>query len=321
MRSTRLVAPTNDDARPVSDSHAMTEINEQFCTAGEIELCYETIGDPSDPSLLLIGGLGFQMVVWHRELCERLAGRGFHVIRFDNRDSGRSTHHTESPPTRLELVTRRIRHPAYTLADMARDASGLLDHLEIERAHVVGRSMGGMIAQTLAAQSPERIHSLVSIMSNTGSRLHGQPSARLLPFFLTPPPTDRERYIQHGGNLLALAGSPGYDTDQDELREMLGLTFDRGMSPDGFARQIGAIFASGKRTRALRRITAPTLVIHGLADRAVGPSGGRATARAIRDAHLMLLGGMGHDLPRDLWPILTDAITRNAERAERPTVA
>ena len=168
------------------------------------------------------------------------------MIRFDNRDSGRSTHHTDSPPpTRRELVTRRIRRPAYTLADMADDASGLLDHLEIERAHVVGRSMGGMIAQTMAAQSPERVRSLVSIMSNTGSRLSGQPSPRLLPFFLTPPPADRERYIQHGIKLLALAGSPGYDTDEAELREMLGLTFDRGTSPDGFARQLGAIFASG----------------------------------------------------------------------------
>ena len=296
--------------------------NEQFCTTGGIELCYETIGDASDPALLLIMGLGSQLVGWPREFCERLAARGFHVIRFDNRDSGRSTHLIDSPPpTRRELITRRIRRPAYTLEDMARDASGLLDHLEIERAHVVGRSMGGMIAQTMAAQSPERVRSLVSIMSNTGSRFNGQPSPRLWPFFLTPPPADRERYIQHGVKLFDLAGSPGYDTDEAELREMLGLTFDRGMSPDGFGRQLGAIFATGNRTRALRRITAPTLVIHGLADRVVAPSGGRATARAIRDAHLMLLAGMGHDIPRELWPLITDAIARNAERAERVAVA
>ena len=257
--------------------------NEQFCSAGEIELCYETIGDASDPALLLIIGLGSQLVGWSREFCEQLAQRGFYVIRYDNRDSGRSTHHIGSPPpTRPELITGRIRRPAYTLEDMARDAVGLLDHLEIERAHVVGRSMGGMIAQTLAAQSPERVHSLVSIMSNTGSRLNGQPSRHVLPFFLTPPPADRERYIQHGVNLYAIAGSPGYDTDELPLREMFGLSFDRGMSPDAFSRQIGAIFASGNRTRALRQITAPTLVIHGSADRAVAPSGGRATARAIR---------------------------------------
>ena len=300
----------------------MTEINEQFCTTAGIELCYETLGDPNDPALLLIMGLGFQMIAWPQELCEGLAARGFHVIRFDNRDSGRSTHLTASPPpTRRELLTRHIRRPAYTLADMAGDAAGLLDHLDIKRAHVVGASMGGMIAQTLAAQSPERVSSLVSIMSNTGSRLNGQPSLRLWPYLLAPQPADRERYIQHGVELLALAGSPGYDTDEAELREMLVLTFDRGTSPAAYARQLGAITASGNRTPALRQVTAPTLVIHGLADRIVSPSGGRATARAIPNANLMLLAGMGHDLPRALWPLFTDAIARNAERAERLAVA
>ena len=334
-RPTGLVAPTNDNPRIVSDSAGMIEtqkipagarrsagdtnniIDEQFCTAGPVELCYETIGDPGDPSLLLIVGLGFQLVAWPRELCQRLADRGFHVIRYDNRDSGRSTYLDDSPPPSLrELVTGRIRRPAYTLADMARDATGLLDHLDVDRAHIIGRSMGGMIAQTLAAQSPERVRSLVSIMSNTGSRLHGQPRPRVLRYLLTPPPDERERYIQHGANLFALAGTPGNNTET-ELRDLLGLTFDRGTSADGYARQLGAIFATGNRTRALRTITAPTLVIHGLADRAVAPSGGHATARAIRDAHLLLLAGMGHDLPRDLWPLITDAITRNTERAER----
>jgi pimeloyl-ACP methyl ester carboxylesterase len=331
-----LVAPTNDNPRIVSDSAVMIEtqkipagarrsagdtnnniIDEQFCTAGPVELCYETIGDPGDPSLLLIVGLGFQLVAWPRELCQRLADRGFHVIRYDNRDSGRSTYLDDSPPPSLrELVTGRIRRPAYTLADMARDATGLLDHLDVDRAHIIGRSMGGMIAQTLAAQSPERVRSLVSIMSNTGSRLHGQPRPSVLRYLLTPPPDERERYIQHGANLFALAGTPGNNTET-ELRDLLGLTFDRGTSADGYARQLGAIFATGNRTRALRTITAPTLVVHGLADRAVAPSGGHATARAIRDAHLLLLAGMGHDLPRDLWPLITDAITRNTERAER----
>ena len=296
-------------------------INERFCAAGPGELCYETIGDPRDPSLLLIVGLGFQLVAWPRQLCQQLADRGFHVIRYDNRDSGRSTYLNDSrPPTLRELVTGRIRRPAYTLADMARDATGLLDHLDVDRAHIVGRSMGGMIAQTLAAQSPQRVRSLVSIMSNTGSRLNGQPSPRVLRSLLTAPPDERERYIEHGANLFALAGTPG-DNTETELRDLLGLTFDRGTSPDGYARQLGAIFATGNRTRALRTITAPTLVIHGLADRAVAPSGGRATARAIPDAHLMLLAGMGHDLPRDLWPLITDAITRNAERAEPVAVA
>ena len=297
------------------------ELHERFGTAGEIELCYETIGDPGDPSLLLIVGLGFQLIAWPRDLCQQLADRGFHVIRFDNRDSGRSTYLNDSPPPTLrELVTRRIRRPAYTLSDMARDATGLLDHLDVDRAHIVGRSMGGMIAQTLAAQSPERVGSLVSIMSNTGSRIHGQPSPRVLRYLLTAPPAERERYIQHGANLFALAGTPGNNTET-QLRELLGLTFDRGTSADGYTRQLGAIFATGNRTRALRTITAPTLVIHGLADHAVAPSGGRATARAIRDAHLLLLAGMGHDLPRDLWPLIIDAIARNAERAEQAPVA
>ena len=227
--------------------------NEQFCSAGDIELCYETIGDPSEPALLLIIGLGSQLVGWSKEFCEQLAQRGFYVIRYDNRDSGRSTHHIGSPPpTRPELITGRIRRPAYTLEDMARDAVGLLDHLEIERAHVVGRSMGGMIAQTLAAQSPERVHSLVSIMSNTGSRLNGQPSRHVLPFFLTPPPADRERYIQHGVDLYAIAGSPGYDTDELPLREMFGLSFDRAypLTPSAVR---SARFRVRQPHRALRR--------------------------------------------------------------------
>lgn len=295
-------------------------MSEQFCCVGGVELCYETFGDPADTALLLVMGLGFQMVAWPDEFCKGLVARGFHVIRFDNRDCGRSTHLTDSPPPTLrELATRRIRRPAYTLEDMARDAAGLLDHLEIERAHVVGASMGGMIAQALAAQSPQRVLSLVSIMSNTGSRLNGQPSVRLWRHLLTQPPAERERYVEHTVSLFGLVGSPGYETNETVLRDMLGLTFDRGMSADGFARQLGAIFASGRRVRALRRITAPTLVVHGLADRLVAPSGGRATARVIRGAHLLLLDGMGHDLPRELWPLLIDAIDHNAERCRTPT--
>jgi pimeloyl-ACP methyl ester carboxylesterase len=295
-------------------------MNEQFCTVGGIELCYETFGDPADPALLLVMGLGFQMVAWPEEFCEGLVERGFHVIRFDNRDTGRSTHLSQAPPPTLtELATRRIRRPAYKLEDMARDAAGLLDHLGIERAHVAGVSMGGMIAQTLAAQSPERVLSLVSVMSNTGSRLSGQPSPRLWRHLLAHTPADRELYIEHCAKLFGLVGSPGYESDAAELRDMLALTHDRGVSTDGFARQLGAIFASGRRVRALRRISAPALIIHGTADRLIAPSGGRATARAIRGAHLLLLTGMGHDLPRELWPMLTDAIVSNAARAEPRT--
>ncbi len=294
--------------------------SESFCRAGDVELCFETFGEPDQPAVLLIMGLGTQMLAWHEDFCELLAQRGFHVVRFDNRDCGRSTHLDQFPPPSVtELLTRHIRQPAYTLDDMARDATGLLDHLDVDAAHVVGASMGGMIAQTLAAQSPARVRSLVSIMSNTGSRRHGQPAPRVLPLLLRHPPTDREAYIEQMVRVFGVVGSPGYERDEEGLRALLAMSHDRGATSNGTARQLAAIIASGNRTRSLRTIRAPTLVIHGAADRLVSPSGGRATARAIPGAHLLLLGGMGHDLPRQLWPVLVSAIAHNATReAERP---
>ena len=289
---------------------------EQYRDVGDIRLCFETFGDPSEPALLLVMGLGFQMIAWHDEFCEALAARGFHVIRFDNRDAGRSTHLEHAPaPTRGELATRRIRSPAYRLEDMAGDAVGLLDSLEIDRAHVAGVSMGAMISQTVAARSPSRVLSLTSIMGNTGSRLTGQPSPSVLPMLLRTQATDRAGYVRDGLRMLTRIGSPGYPSAEDERRDLLERTFDRGVSGHGFGRQLGAILASGNRTSALRRITAPTLVVHGMADRLVMPSGGRATARAIKGAHLLLLAGMGHDLPREIWPFLVSAIEANAARA------
>ena len=195
---------------------------------------------------------------------------------------------------------------------MAGDAAGLLDELEIERAHVVGASMGAMIAQTLAAGEPERVLSLASLMSRTGGRGDGQPNPRVLPYLLTPPPADRDGYVDHMAEVFTAIGSPRYPPDADELRAVAGVSYDRGASPDGFGRQLAAILAAGPRTRTIRRITAPTLVAHGLADPLVAPSGGRATARAIPDAHLILIAGMGHDLPRAVWPLLIDAIVWNA---------
>jgi pimeloyl-ACP methyl ester carboxylesterase len=289
---------------------------ESFCRVGEIELCYETFGDAADPALLLVMGLGTQMIGWHEEFCEALAARGFHVVRFDNRDIGRSTHIEGAPvPTLAQLLRRDRRAAAYTLAEMAADGVGLLDHLDIERAHVVGASMGGMIAHTMAARRPERVLSLVSIMSNTGSRWRGQPALRTYPKFLRKVPRDRAAYVDQAADLFAWIGSPGFDRDEGDLRRMLGAMYDRGHDPAASGRQLAAILASGDRTAELRTITAPTLVIHGTADRLVAPSGGRATARAIPGARLLMIAGMGHDLPRGAWPQIIDAIVANAARA------
>jgi len=295
---------------------------ERLCDVGDVTLCYETFGDPADPTALLVMGLGMQMLAWDRRLCELLVERGFHVVRFDNRDSGRSTHLVDrSAPTLRELATRRIRRPAYTLADMATDAAGLLDHLEVDAAHVVGASMGGMIAQTLASHRPDRVRSLVSMMSTTGSLRCGQPSPRLWPTLLRPLPSDETGYVEALTRAHRLIASPGYPPEETALRELLLANHRRGVSAGGFERQLAAIFTAGNRTRELRAIRAPTLVVHGAADRLVPPSGGRATARATPGADLLILAGMGHDLPRPLWPRLADAIAANAERAATDSAA
>jgi pimeloyl-ACP methyl ester carboxylesterase len=292
---------------------------EQTCTTGDVELCYEEFGDPGDPAMLLVMGLGTQMLGWHEALCETLAARGFHVVRFDNRDIGRSTRFTHlRPPTLRQLVLRDRRGAGYSLEDMADDAAGLLDHLGIDQAHVVGASMGGMIAQTIAIRHPDRVLSLVSIMSNTGARLIGRPALRVLPTFLRPAPRGRDAYVEHTAKLYRLIGSPGFDQDEAELRERLGRAFDRGVDPAGSARQLAAIMTASDRTPALRRLAIPALVIHGTADKLIGPSGGRATAKAIPGARLLLIDGMGHDLPRGAWPRLVDAIAENAARAGEP---
>jgi pimeloyl-ACP methyl ester carboxylesterase len=288
---------------------------EQLCTVGEVELCYETFGDPADPALLLTMGLATQMLGWHEDLCAELAGRGFFVFRYDNRDVGRSQRMSGRVPSTLQLLRRDKRAASYTLADMAADAAGLLDHLEIDAAHVAGASMGGMIAQTMAARHPERVLSLVSIMSNTGARWSGQPSLRMYSVLLTAPPRDRASYMDRAVTLFSQIGSPGFERDEEDLRRIAGMSFDRGINPAGTVRQLAAIIASGDRTPLLRTIAAPTLVIHGTEDRLVPPSGGRATARAIPGARLLMIEGMGHDLPRAVWPQLLDAIEHNATRA------
>ena len=290
---------------------------EEFCDVGRgITLCYESFGEPSNPPVLLIMGLATQMIGWPEDFCEQLAGRGFHVVRFDNRDAGRSTHVAGRPPPLGQLLRRRIDPVLYTLSEMAGDALGVMRALEIEPAHVVGASMGGMIAQTLAAEHPAAVRSLVSIMSNTGSRWKGQPALGMYRFLLRRAPDDRQGFIDHLDKVYAAIGSRGFPRDQDRVREIAARSYDRSHDPAAPGRQLGAITASGNRTPALQRITAPTLVIHGTDDRLVRPSGGRATAHLIPGARLMMVKGMGHDLPSAAWPQLIDAISEHARKAD-----
>jgi pimeloyl-ACP methyl ester carboxylesterase len=295
-------------------------MDERYCTVGDVELCYETLGDEGDPTVLLIMGLGMQMVAWRDEFCEMLQQRGFRVVRFDNRDAGRSTHlHELPPPTRWQLLRRRVR-AAYTLADMALDSVGLLDHLRVARAHVVGVSMGGMIAQTIAARHPERVSSLTSIMSNTGSRYRGQPRLSTYPVLLRVGPDEFEPYVEHAMAMAKLIESPGFAIDVDDIRGIAARSWERGRDRGAAPRQLAAIIASGDRTAELRRIRAPTTVIHGDRDRLIRISGGRATAKAVPGARMLVIEGMGHDLPRGVWPTIVDAIAEVAERAAETSV-
>ena len=292
---------------------------EQLCRiSDEIELCYETFGDPADPPALLIMGLATQMVGWHEDFCEQLAGRGFHPVRFDNRDAGRSTHIDCPPPSVSQLLLRKTEAARYTLDDMADDAAGLLRELGLGPAHVIGASMGGMIAQTLAARHPELVRSLVSIMSTTGNRRVGQPALRVYPLFVRRPAESRDQAIRRIEKVFKLIGSRGLPQDPGLVRDIAERSWDRDHDPHGPGRQVAAIMASGDRTPALEKIQAPTLVIHGNEDLMVRPSGGYATARAIEDARLMVIDGMGHDLPRAAWPRIIDGIASNAERAAEP---
>jgi pimeloyl-ACP methyl ester carboxylesterase len=289
---------------------------EQIAKANGIEIAYETFGDPADPALLLVMGLAAQMILWDEELCRMFVERGFHVIRFDNRDVGHSSHVKGGPKPRvLRAMAGVTRNPHYTLEDMAEDAFGLLDQLGIDAAHVAGASMGGMIAQTMAIRRPERVLSLASIMSTTGNRRAGIPRLRAFGLLLRRAPRDRETYVEYVVRMFKIIGSPGFDHDEASLRELAGQSYDRGVDRRGPARQIVAIQASGDRTRALAGARVPTVVIHGLEDPLIPPRAGRATARSIPGAELIEIAGMGHDLPRELWPRIVDHVVRNAEQA------
>lgn len=296
-----------------------------------IKLCYDTFGDCDAPCLLLIMGLGGPLTWWSPDLCRLLAERGFFVVRYDNRDVGRSTKLTTYGGRRGHVVKGFVSSravlpraiapytPPYTLSDMASDAVGLLDHLGVDRVHTVGVSMGGMIAQTVAIDHPHRVASLVSIMSTTGRQSVGWQDPRLIPRMLGRGRHSRETYMYESVRTWQAIGSPAYPISVDEARDRAAETFDRGISPSGVIRQIQAVLAQPDRSAALRGVTAPTLVIHGLADRLVHVSGGRATARTIPGSELLLIPGMGHDMPRALWPVLIDGIVRTAKRAQPPT--
>jgi pimeloyl-ACP methyl ester carboxylesterase len=295
---------------------------EQLAPANGIELCYQEMGDPDGEPLLLVMGLATQMIAWSEEFCALLAERGFRVVRFDNRDIGRSTKiKTAGLPGRVDMLIGRRGSAPYLLGDMARDAFGLMDHLGIESAHLVGASMGGMIVQTAAIEGPERVRSLTSIMSTTGNRRVGHPSYKTFGLLLGNPPREREAAIERVVKTFKVIGSPGYPFEEERVREIAGQSFDRGHSEAGIARQLHAITASGDRTSGLRKLELPALVIHGKNDLLVNPSGGRATAKAIPGARLKMVDGMGHDLPRALWPTFAEEIAANAARAPKATAA
>jgi pimeloyl-ACP methyl ester carboxylesterase len=283
--------------------------------ANGLEIAYETFGSSSDPPILLIHGLATQMLGWPDALCLELAEQGYHVVRFDNRDVGLSTHLTDAPPVDLQALMRGDASSApYRLSDMARDTVGLIDGLGLQSAHLVGASMGGTIAQTVAIEYPGRVRTLTSIMSTTGNPAVGQPSAAAMAALLAPPATDREGAIERTLSAYRVVGSPGFPFDEEGLRDRTGRAFDRAHDPPGVMRQLAAVAASGDRTERLRDVRVPTLVIHGREDPLAHVSGGEATAEAIPGAELVIYDGMGHDLPRALWPDLIDRIRRLCER-------
>ncbi len=290
---------------------------EEFTDVGRgITICHESFGDRANPTALLIMGLGTQMLAWREDFCEALASRGFYVVRFDNRDVGLSTHVEGRPPTLRQLITRRLPEDAYSLEDMADDTARLVETLGLGPVHAVGASMGGMIGQVLAARHADRVASLVSIMSNTGSRWTGQPALGAYRYFLAKAPEDRDAFVEHVMRLFRVVGSREDMFDEDYVRDVTARSFDRDHDSVGVGRQLGAVLKTGNRDAMLRAISAPTLVVHGSEDRLVRPSGGRATAKAVPGGRLLEVDGMGHDLPRGAWPQIIDAIAENAARAE-----
>ena len=282
-----------------------------------IDIAYERLGDEARPPVLLIMGLGAQLIGWPDGFCAELVARGLHVIRFDNRDAGESTHMADGPPPNMAAAMAGDTSSAsYTLSDMAGDSVGLLDALGIASAHLVGASMGGCIAQTIAIEHPRRVRSLTSIMSTTGDPSVGRPHPDTAQIFAGGTPTTRDEVIDRMLLASRIVGSPGFPADPDEVADRAGRSFDRSYDPLAAARQGIAVLASGDRTARLRRLAVPALVIHGTADKLWDGSGGQATAAAIPGAELLEIWGMGHDLPRALWSQIAARIAELVERAE-----
>lgn len=292
----------------------------QIVRANGIDICYEIFGDADAEPLLLIMGLGGQMIHWYDDFCQQLAARGFRVIRFDNRDIGQSSKMTGGKRlTAIELLKLRfLRIPVaapYTLGDMGQDAIGLMDALGIGSAHLVGASMGGMIAQEIAISFPERVRSLTSIMSTTGNPRIPPPTREATAVLTTPPPSTREEYFAQYARTWKVLRAGSFPEDEALDRSRAERTFERGLNPAGVGRQLRAILASGSRKERLRSVKAPTLVIHGTVDPLVHPEGGRDTATSIPGAKLLMIEGMGHALPIHMWPAIIDAIGRHAHEA------
>jgi pimeloyl-ACP methyl ester carboxylesterase len=288
--------------------------------ANRIKIEYDEFGERSGRPPLLIMGLGAQMILWQDDFCTQLASRGHRVIRFDNRDVGKSSKfdHLGVPSIMEALTARRLGRPVpapYSISDMAADAVGLLDALRIDKAHIVGASMGGMIAQTMAIQYPSRVRSLTSIMSSTGNPDLPPAKPEAMAALLTPQPTTREESIERAVFVFRHICSPGFPFDEAEVRACAALSYDRGFSPEGTARQLVAVLASGSRKEALKSVNVPTLVIHGKDDPLVPVEAAHDTAATIPGAELLIIDGMGHDLPRALWPRIVDAISALTARS------
>lgn len=285
--------------------------------ANGVELHYDTFGDPDDPTLVLICGLGTQMIMWSEEFCQSLVDRYFHVVRFDNRDSGLSTRFDHTPVDLAEVHARlssgdRPEVP-YTLADMAADVVGLLDAIEVEAAHVLGASLGGMVAQRLAIDHPGRVRTLTSMMSSTGAPDVGQPSPEALAALLSPTPPDREAVIAAGIACRRIWGSQDH-LDEVALYDYFSQCHDRAPNGSGGTRQFAAVLVDGSRDAELGAVEVPALVVHGDRDVLVHPSGGHRTAEVLPDAELLVLEGLGHDLPSPYWQQVIESLTRVAVR-------
>jgi pimeloyl-ACP methyl ester carboxylesterase len=289
-----------------------------------IEIEYDTFGDPADPALLLVMGYTAQMIGWPDGLLDAFADGGLFVIRFDNRDCGLSTKfggQTADPMAVLMAHLADEPAPAvpYTLSDMAADGIGLLDHLGIDRAHIAGASMGGMIVQTMAIEYPERIASLTSIMSTVGDPRVGAPTDEAREALLAPPPTERDAYIE--ASLRSRIWQSKRYFDAEYVQSLAAASFDRSFYPEGASRQLAAIYASGDRSDALASLGVPTLVIHGRDDTLISPEGGERTAELVPGSRLLLVSDMGHDMPRPLWPVLVDAIAGHVRTSQHSTTA